>query len=72
ESVWARRPLAVARYPALDEILALGFRFLPAGDPAVVAAALEAPDEAAFDANLALARKHFSLDALTARLGALL
>jgi glycosyltransferase involved in cell wall biosynthesis len=72
ESVWARRPLAVARYPALDEILALGFRFLPAGDPAAVAAALEAPDEAAFDANLALARAHFSLDALTERLRELL
>ncbi|MGH9038098.1 MAG: hypothetical protein ACRD0O_20255, partial [Acidimicrobiia bacterium] len=72
ESVWARRPLAVARYPALDEILALGFRFLPAGDPAVVAAALEFPDEAGFEANLALARKHFSLHALTERLGELL
>ncbi|MDQ3944993.1 MAG: hypothetical protein M3357_07580 [Actinomycetota bacterium] len=72
ESVWARRPLAVARYPALEEILALGFRFLPAGDPAVVAAALETPDEAGFDANLALARAHFSLDALTERLRGLL
>lgn len=72
ESVWARRPLAVARYPALEEILALGFRFLPAGDPAIVAAALEQPDEAVLDANLALARTHFSLDALTERLQALL
>jgi glycosyltransferase involved in cell wall biosynthesis len=72
ESVWARRPLAVARYPALEEILALGFRFLPAGDPAAVAAALECPDEAGFDANLALARAHFSLDALTDRLRLLL
>jgi len=72
ESVWARRPLAVARYRALDEILALGFRFLPVGDPAVVATALESPDEAGFDANLALAREHFSLDALTQRLGELL
>ncbi len=68
ESVWARRLLAVARYPALEEILALGFRFLPAGDPGVVAAALAAPDEAVFDGNLALARAHFSLDALTERL----
>ena len=72
ESVWARRPLAVARYPALEEILALGFRFLPAGDPAAVAAALECPDEAAYDTNLALARAHFSLDALTHRLAQLL
>jgi hypothetical protein len=72
ESVWARRPLAVARYPALEEILALGLRFLPVGDPAAVAAALESPDQAGFDANLALARAHFSLDALTDRLKALL
>lgn len=72
ESVWARRPLAVARYPALEEILALGFRFLPAGDPAAVTAALESPDEAGFDTNLALARAHFSLDALTERLDELL
>ncbi len=72
ESVWARRPLAVAGYPALDEILALGFRFLPVSDPAAVAAALASPDESLFDANLALARAHFSLDALTLRLQELL
>jgi mannosylglucosylglycerate synthase len=72
ESVWARRPLAVAGYPALDEILALGFRFLPVSDPAAVAAALASPDDAVLDANLALARAHFSLDALTRRLEELL
>jgi mannosylglucosylglycerate synthase len=72
ESVWARRPLAVASYPALEEILSLGFKFLPAGDPAAVAAALECPDEAGFDTNLALAWAHFSLDALTQRLRGML
>jgi glycosyltransferase involved in cell wall biosynthesis len=72
ESVWARRPLAVASYPALEEILALGFTFLPAGDPDVVAAALLRPDPAALMANLALARAHFSLDALVERLRSLL
>ena len=37
ESVWADRPLAVLSYPALEEILALGFSFLPADDPDAVA-----------------------------------
>ena len=42
ESVWADRPLAVLSYPALEEILALGFSFLPADDPDTVAEALSA------------------------------
>jgi mannosylglucosylglycerate synthase len=72
EAVWAGRPLAVARYPALAEILAFGFEFLPVADPDRVAVALEGPDPAVADRNLALARRHFSLDALTARLADLL
>jgi glycosyltransferase involved in cell wall biosynthesis len=72
ESVWARRPLAVARYPALEEILPLGFSFLDASDPEGVARALTHPDPARADSNLAVARAHFSLEALTERLRALL
>lgn len=72
ESVWARRPLAVARYPALEEILALGLSFLPAGDPDAVAATLLGPDPETLEANLVLARAHFSLDALIERLRSLL
>jgi glycosyltransferase involved in cell wall biosynthesis len=72
ESVAAGRPLAVARYRALEEILALGFEFLPAGDPAAVAEALLRPDRAVAKRNLALARRHFSLAALVDRLRGLL
>jgi mannosylglucosylglycerate synthase len=68
ESVWARRPLAVARYPALDEILAFGFSFLPAGEPDAVAEALSHPDPGVAERNLALAMTHFSLGALAERL----
>jgi glycosyltransferase involved in cell wall biosynthesis len=68
ESVWARRPLAVARYRALEEILPLGFEFLDAFDPVSVAKALTGPATAVADANLAVARAHFSLEALTERL----
>ncbi len=70
ESALARRPLAVAHYPVLDEILALGFEFFSVEEPAVVAAWLEASDETLLDANLALARRHFALADLPARLEA--
>jgi glycosyltransferase involved in cell wall biosynthesis len=72
ESVAAGRPLAVLRYPALDEILALGFSFLPADDPDAVAAALRRPDAATMDRNRALAEEHFSMAALERRLRELL
>jgi glycosyltransferase involved in cell wall biosynthesis len=72
ESVAAGRPLAVLRYPALDEILALGFSFLPADDPDAVAAALRRPDATTMARNRALAEAHFSMAALERRLRQLL
>lgn len=77
ESVWADRPLAVLRYPALDEILELGFEFLPADVPDVVAAALReslgrgglGPVAAR---NRELAQAHFSMKALEQALEALI
>jgi len=72
ESVWADRPLAVLRYPALEEIVALGFSFLPADDPDVVADALRRPDAPTAARNRRLAEAHFSMDALERSLGALL
>jgi len=72
ESVAAGRPLAVLRYPALQEILALGFSFLPADDPDAVAAALRSPDAATMARNRALAEAHFSMAALERRLRQLL
>jgi len=72
ESVWADRPLAVLRYPALEEILALGFSFLPADDPAAVAEALRHPDAATAARNRRLAEDHFSMDAVVLQNAALL
>jgi mannosylglucosylglycerate synthase len=69
ESVVARRPLAVHRYPVLYEILA-GLRVFSVDDPAEVAAWLRAPDRALLDANRDVARRDFSLADLPGRLDA--
>jgi len=67
ESVVARRPLAVHRYPVLDEILA-GLRVFSVEDPAAVAGFLQTPDLDVLDANREVARRDFSLADLPARL----
>jgi glycosyltransferase involved in cell wall biosynthesis len=77
ESVWADRPVAVLGYPALDEIRALGFSFLPADEPDVVAAALRGASRRdrsgpAAVRNRELAQAHFSMKALERALEALL
>jgi glycosyltransferase involved in cell wall biosynthesis len=72
ESVAADRPLAVLSYPALEEILALGFVFLRADDPDAVADALRHPDAPTAARNRELARAHFSMEALQESLKALL
>jgi mannosylglucosylglycerate synthase len=72
ESVWADRPLAVLSYPALEEILALGFSFLPADDADAVADALRRPDALPAARNRALAVAHFSMKVLERSLEALL
>jgi hypothetical protein len=64
ESVWADRPLAVLSYPALEEILALGFSFLRADDPDAVAEALRHPDASTSARNRELAEANFSMRAL--------
>jgi glycosyltransferase involved in cell wall biosynthesis len=70
ESVIARRPIAVGRYPVLDELIGLGFELLSADEPGEVAAWLAAPESSRLDANLAVARRHFSLADLPGRLEA--
>jgi mannosylglucosylglycerate synthase len=67
-----RRPLAVGDYPVAAEVAAFGFRWFPADDPTPLKAFLDHPDPALLDANHALARRHFSLDALADQLAGLL
>lgn len=74
ESVAVRRPLAVGRYPVLDELVGLGFEFLSAGDPEGVAAVLLGLRELSpvLDRNLEVARAHLDLELLPGRIEALL
>jgi glycosyltransferase involved in cell wall biosynthesis len=70
ETVVARRPLVVGHYPVLDEILAHGFEFFGLDEPAAVAKLLDHPDDDLFDRNLAIAREHYDLRDLPARIDA--
>ena len=72
ESAVHRRPLAIGNYPVAREIAAYGFRWFPSDDPRPLAAFLERPDPALHNANLAIARRHFSLAAVEVRLRRLL
>ena len=67
-----RRPLAVGDYPVAAELAAFGFRWFPADDPTPLKAFLNGPDPALLAANHDIAERHFSLDALTGQLAALL
>jgi glycosyltransferase involved in cell wall biosynthesis len=67
-----RRPLAVGDYPVARELAAFGFRWFPSDDPGPLRAFLDRPDVALLERNHAIARRHFSLDALAAQLVALL
>ena len=72
ESVTHRRALALHPYPVAREIINYGFRFFDLADVAGIEKILERPDEAVIDANLAIARQHFNITSLAARLRALL
>jgi len=61
ESIVARRPLAVFRYPVLAEIAAHGLQFFDLDEAADVARFVQSPDRARLDANVRRARAAFSL-----------
>jgi mannosylglucosylglycerate synthase len=70
EAAWARRPLAVADYPVLAEIVGLGLRTFPLDEPGALARFLDVPEDGLLDASLQAARRHFDLDDLPDRLRA--
>jgi glycosyltransferase involved in cell wall biosynthesis len=72
ESAIHRRPLAIGDYPVARELAAYGFRWFPADDPEPLRSWLEDPDPTLLDHNQEIARRHFSMDALVARLAELL
>jgi glycosyltransferase involved in cell wall biosynthesis len=70
ESVVAHRPIAVAHYPVLEELLALGFTFFSVDHPVELASWLEHPNVEALEANMVIAREHFDLTELPTRIAA--
>lgn len=66
ESIAARRPLAVFRYPVLGEIAAYGLRFFDLDDAGALAGFVRDPDDGLLDTNLRRARTHFSIADLPA------
>lgn len=72
ESAVHRKPLAVASYPVLDELRALGFRWFDASDVEAIAGFLEAPDAELLEHNYTVAQRHFDLADLPARIAAIL
>lgn len=71
ESALHRRPLAIHPYPVAAELVAFGFRWFDASEPAPLRVWLDHPDPALLDHNQAIAREHFNLHDLPGHLGAL-
>lgn len=72
ESVTHRRPLALYPYPVAEEIRAYGFTFFDLEDANGLARFIDEPDDSVLDENLAIAKAHFNLADLPARLEGLL
>ena len=72
ESVAHRRPLVIGPYPVAGELAAFGFRWFPLDAMAKLDNWLTSPEPDLLEANLAVARAHFSIDDLADRIGAVL
>lgn len=72
ESVTHRRPLALFPYPVAKEITAYGFNFFDLQDDESIQAFLTHPNNELLEGNLAVAKEHFNVEHLPAKLAALL
>lgn len=72
EAALHRRPIAVADFPVARELARFGFRWFGVTDARPLTAFLAEPDPGLLDHNEAIARTHFSIDALARRLDRLL
>ena len=72
ESATHRRPLAVGRYPVARELRRFGFAWFDADRPALLRAWLDNPDDGLLRRNAAIARQHFDIADLPARLSRVL
>ncbi len=74
ESATYRRPLVIGPYPVAEELAAFGFRWFTESvdDLDHLEAWLDAPDYSLLDHNAAVARRHFDLSDLPARVAAVL
>jgi mannosylglucosylglycerate synthase len=72
ESATFDRPLVIGPYPVAAELAAFGFEWFPASHPDMLSAWLAHPDAALLEHNRAVARRHFNVHDLPARLAAVL
>jgi hypothetical protein len=72
ESAQYRKPLAVGRFPMVEELAAFGFQWFPSDDPTPLGTWLKHPEPDLLDRNYAVALQHFSVDALAGRLAGVL
>jgi mannosylglucosylglycerate synthase len=72
EATVAKRPVAVAQYPVLDELVDLGLQLYSIDDPDAVAAWLAAPVPSVIESNQACLRRNFDLTDLPSRIESVL
>ena len=70
EGTIAGRPVAVASYPVLDELVSLGLDLFSIDDPARVASWLQHPDTRLLESNRACLQANFDLADLPGRVRA--
>jgi mannosylglucosylglycerate synthase len=72
ESVVHGKPLVIGPYPVAQELAAFGFDWFALSETDRLAGWLDSPDPALLERNLAVARRHFSLADLPAKVAAIL